>query len=119
MDESEAFALVTGAVVRLLRTRRGFTVEYLARRARLTPSTLRRLELGRYEASLYDLHQLAAALDLGADLSAFIRDAWGRSARAALAALDGKGRWWEAAHRVGGTAGVRGLVTFAAAAAVG
>ena len=94
MGESEVFALVTGAVVRLLRQRRGFTVEYLARRARMTPSTIRRLERGIYEASLYDLHQIAAALDLGGagDLPAFIRDAMSRSERAALAAMDGKGR---------------------------
>lgn len=119
MGESEVFALVTGAVVRLLRQRRGFTPEYLGRRAGMRPSTIRRLERGLYEASLFDLHQLAAALGLEGDLSAFIRDAWARSERAALAALDGKGRWWEAGHRVGGMAGVRGLISFAAAAAVG
>jgi len=118
--EAQLHALVTGTVLRLLRERRGYTQQGLARRAGLTPRELSQLETGRGRADLVRLAHLSRALGLrDEDLRGLVQDAWARAGRACDAGIqETLGPWHQVIERVAGEEGTRSLIRFAAAAAL-
>ena len=114
-DSAHAYAVVTGAVIELLRERAGYTRAHLARRAALQPRWIGSLERGEARAGLQEIAQLARAFEVeDEDLVRFVRDAWGRASRAARAAMDVSGpSWCEAVSRTTGSGGLRGLAASA------
>lgn len=124
-SEGDLHAAVTGIVVQLLRERRGLTQIHVGKLAKIGQGRLSRIESGRSDerpgrTSNFDIMNLAVALGIKeAALLDLIRDARARAERAATASTDcGKAPWWQVVLVTTGSRGLRGLLTYAAAAAL-
>jgi len=119
LGEAEIYALIIGAVIARLRLGKSWTQDQLAERARVSQSTISRIELGERQATAHDLRRLAQALDVSSAVSlcALIEEAYSRIESAALRDIfEGMkpppADWHAATERVG-RPGLWSLIRFA------